>query len=158
MMREIEEYDLADLRLMRILSDNRNSYAGSFFSTSLSTMSTTKKFLSEILDSNSKSLFLIFSLENGYDQPILFGHIGYEIVDSETIEVTNVMKIPGMELRMTAPLKAFIEFLIKAHPTKRLFLRVLKDNIRAVSLYTKCGFSKVVGEYGSNRIRMELNL
>lgn len=158
MMREIEESDLADVSLLKTLSDNRNSSAGSFFTSSLSTISTTKKFLTDFIDSKSKSLFLIFTIDEILDRPILYGHIGYEIASNETIEVTNVMKISGMELQMTEPLKALIEFLNELHPTKQLFLRVLKDNIRAVSLYTKCGFSEVAGEDGSKGIRMELNL
>lgn len=155
-LRKIDQQDLENTSLLNLLADNRNIYNSHFFTQSKSTVETTREFLKSFIDSNSKFLYLIFVFEKDSDLPTLYGHLGYEIIDLENIEVINVMKISGRKLPMEIPLNHLVTFLKDMRDSQRIFLRVLNNNGRAISLYKKCGFVEVFDEIDELRMTMEL--
>jgi RimJ/RimL family protein N-acetyltransferase len=155
-LRKVVQQDLDDISLLKLLADNRNIYLGHFFTQSQSTVETTREFLRSFIDANARFLYLIFVLDNVSRLPILQGHLGYEIVNTESIEVINVMKISGRKLHMEIALNSLLLFLRDSRESQRIFLRVLKENARAISLYKKCGFVEVFDEIDDLRMAMEL--
>jgi hypothetical protein len=155
-LRKVVQQDLDDISLLKLLADNRNIYHSHFFTQSQSTVETTREFLRSFIDAKAKFLYLIFLLDNVSNLPILQGHLGYEIVNTESIEVINVMKISGRKLHMEIPLNNLLLFLRDSRESQRIFLRVLNENSRAISLYKKCGFVEVSDEIDDLRMAMEL--
>lgn len=155
-LRKIDQQDLENTSLLNLLADNRNIYNSYFFTQSKSTMESTRDFLKSFIHSKTKFLYLIFVFENDSDVPTIQGHLGYEIKDLENIEVINVMKLSGRKLPMEIPLNQLVTFLKDNGNIQRIFLRVLRDNGRAISLYKKCGFVEVFNEIDELCMTMEL--
>jgi hypothetical protein len=158
-LRSLGVNDVENERLLDILASSRNSYSGSFFTDSKSDINSTRKFLQNFVGSEKKFIFLIYINNKSTDSPFLYGHLGYEIVDSQRIEIINVMKVPDSNsgVRMFLPLSSLISYLKSIFPEAQIFLRVLKSNKRAISMYALCGFEASTNESVGDAVEMILS-
>jgi hypothetical protein len=147
-LRLLQLEDLENRELLELLAVSRNHYKGSFLTTSISDANTTKKFLLDILESRTKFIFLIYIFRTSSKDAYLYGHLGYEIIDNHRVEVINVMKIPdrNSNVQMLQPLSTLISFLQRTFSESQIFLKVLTSNIRAMTLYSSCGFKVSIKE------------
>ena len=147
-LRPVQLEDIENGKLLELLAMSRNHYKGSFLTSSTSDANTTKKFLEDILKSKSKFIFLIYIYKTSAKDAYVFGHLGYEIIDNYRVEVTNVMRLPEIDsnVRMLQPLNTLISHLLGAFPESQIFVKVLRSNERAISLYSLCGFKVSIKE------------
>lgn len=147
-LRPLQLEDIENRKLLELLAISRNHYKGSFLTSSMSDANTTKKFLENILKSKNKFIFLIYIYKTSTKDAYVYGHLGYEIIDSYRVEVTNIMRVPDIDsnVQMLQPLSTLISHLQGAFPGSQIFLRVLKSNERAMSLYSLCGFKASIKE------------
>jgi hypothetical protein len=152
-LRPLSHKDLECEELLAILAFSRNSYTGSFFTDSMSDANTTRNFLQDCLRSDTKFLFLIYVYDKASSDSRFYGHLGYEIINDQEIEIINVMKVPNIDsdFKMHQPLGALLSYLETYFPKSQLFLKVLKSNDRAISMYFMCGF-KTSTQESTNRV------
>ncbi len=155
-LREIDQRDLDDISLLKLLADSRNTYNAHFFTKSESTIETTREFLRTFIATKSKFLYFIFTFDEFSKLPTFQGHLGYEKINANKIEVINVMKIPNSNQPMEIALNTLLLFLRESEKSQCIFLRVLKNNNRAISLYKRCGFIETFNEIDDSQVNMEL--
>ncbi len=157
-LRSLDVSDLENERLLDILASSRNSYKGSFFTSSTSDAISTKIFLQNFVGSEKRFIFLIYIYSKSTDSPFLYGHLGYEIVTSQRIEIINVMKVPdsNSDVRMFLPLSSLISYLRFIFPEAEIFLKVLKSNKKAIAMYALCGFKASTKESLGDALEMTL--
>lgn len=152
-LRPLTQKDLECEALLEILAFSRNTYRGSFFTDSMSDLNTTRNFLQESLKSKNRFLFLVFVFTKASNDSDLYGHVGYEVMEDNRIEIINVMRVPNInsKLKMHQPLEALLLYLTNHFPKSQLFLKVLSSNDRAISMYSKCGFRASTEESANQR-------
>lgn len=128
-----------DRPLIELLAHWRDTHADAFPTQFPVTLEGTARWLSAaILDNPDRILFLVAGADG---QPI--GHVGLgELThDPRQAEAENIVRgveeqAPGI---MTSSMRALHEW-AGAHCVERLSLRVFRDNVRAVSFYTRLGY------------------
>lgn len=155
-LRPLSHEDLENQELLEILAMSRNSYRGSFFTDTVSDVNTTRNFLLDCLSSRTRFIFLIYVYKAAFNISNFYGHLGYEIINNQRIELINVMRVPHIEseVKMQQPLSALLFHLRKNFPNSQLFLKVLKSNERAIAMYSRCGFKMFDQESTDNVITM----
>lgn len=125
------------------LSDWRRTYSYWFPSMFRVTISGTKRWVTErLLKVPDRILFMVEDLEGN-----AIGHVGLNRFDfkHESCEIDNVIRgnatLPGI---MTLALKELTNWTIEYLGVKKLYLKCFSDNVRAISLYKRCGFKKDV--------------
>jgi len=131
--------DVGNKKLIRLLSRWRDAASWYFPSQFKVTNRGTSIWLRKaLLEKEDRVLFLIKDLKGA---PL--GHMGLFTFDFEgkSCEIDNVIRgekgVPGL---MTFALYALINWTFENISIQKLYLKVFKDNIRAISLYERCGF------------------
>jgi RimJ/RimL family protein N-acetyltransferase len=129
-----------DQQLIHFLARLRRMHANWFPSQFPVTMGGTQKWLKEnVLDLPDRILFLICI------DDIYIGHMGLYRFDYQTgsAEIDNVVRgrseYPGI---MTAALHELMSWSKITLNLKKLTLRTFGDNVKAISLYQRCGFHR----------------
>lgn len=129
-------------RIIKLLMDWREKNS-KWFDIFKVTEEGTKKWLKEkVIECNDRILFLIQTLDGSF-----IGHLGlYRFdVEDQSCELDNVIRgeknaIPGL---MTYAAKALMIWSFDSLKLKAMNLRVFSDNVKAVTLYERCGFKKI---------------
>lgn len=127
---------------VRLLTEWRNANRESFFSWFPVTLEGTGRwFEKQVLEKSDRILFMV----EANNTPI--GHIGFSNLDSlaQSLEIDNVLRgrhdlWPG---GMLLALKTLLSWAFGCFDLSEVHLRVFSDNVRAISLYEKCGFHLV---------------
>lgn len=143
-LRAITIRDLYDDRLIRLLAQWRD-HAQDFFPSQFAvTFEGTKLWLeNQVIKNFDRILFLVSSARN--NMPV--GHLGLYRFDwkEKSCEIDNVIRgrddlLPGIMTPATIQVGKWAR---KKLGVKILYLKVLADNQRAISLYERCGYKGV---------------
>lgn len=140
-LRAITIHDLYDDQMITLLAQWRDRAQEFFPSQFKVTFEGTKLWLeNQVIKSFDRILFLVFSLDNN----IPVGHLGLSRFnwDEKSCEIDNVIRgrndlLSGI---MTPATEQVGQWAINKFGVKILYLRVLADNQRAISLYERCGY------------------
>lgn len=143
-LRAITISDLSNDRLLRLLAQWRDRAQDFFPSQFTVTFDGTKLWLeNQVLKNFDRILFLVSSVPRG----IPVGHLGLYHFDwkKKSCEIDNVIRgredmLSGI---MTPATNQVGQWAVNQLGVKTLYLRVLADNQRAVSLYERCGYKGV---------------
>ena len=139
-VRNINIYDLENKDLLRVIAELRLKNNFGFRKKIISTEETMFNWYKNIFFiDNSRILFLIFNQKNR-----LCGHIGLNYISKHCLEIDNVIKDNKcIDLKMYKILDSLEQLAINEFQTKKLYLTVLKSNLRAINLYANNGFSVI---------------
>jgi ribosomal protein S18 acetylase RimI-like enzyme len=88
---------------------------------------------------NNPNQILFVILDN---EQQLFGHFGFKLGESKTIEVDNVLRIKnGHAGALSVGIDRLMSFLVANHGCLEFSLKVLSTNNRAIRLYESLGFA-----------------
>jgi RimJ/RimL family protein N-acetyltransferase len=130
--------------LLQKLAEARNKHAIFFFSQTVSTVESTKKFLESFIEAdNHKRMYFLLNFIQGTENYL--GHIGYEVREGEYIEILSVLKFGEFHPYkfMKASLKSLILCLESEFGMLPIKLQVLKSNERAIAFYRSVGFEEL---------------
>ena len=139
-VRNINIYDLENKDLLRVIAELRLKNNFGFRKKIISNEETMFNWYKNIFFiDNSRILFLIFNQKNR-----LCGHIGLNYISKHCLEIDNVIKDNKcIDLKMYKILDSLEQLAINEFQTKKLYLTVLKSNLRAINLYANNGFSVI---------------
>ena len=139
-VRNINIYDLENKDLLRDIAELRLKNNFGFRKKIISNEETMFNWYKNIFFiDNSRILFLIFNQKNR-----LCGHIGLNYISKHCLEIDNVIKDNKcIDLKMYKILDSLEQLAINEFQTKKLYLTVLKSNLRAINLYANNGFSVI---------------
>lgn len=113
-----------------------------FFSQFIPTEVRTRNWIRNITEDMSLKILLLLKDKHG----VLFGHIDFEYnPDERLFEAGSIMR-GRAECKggMTIALSALCDWIFKNFSTNGIFLRCFADNLRAISLYKRCGFEEML--------------
>jgi RimJ/RimL family protein N-acetyltransferase len=139
-VRNINIYDLENKDLLRDIAELRLKNNFGFRKKIITNEETMFNWYKNIFFiDNSRILFLIFNQKNR-----LCGHIGFNYISKHCLEIDNVNKDNKcIDLKLYKILYSLEQLAINEFQTKKLYLTVLKSNLRAINLYANNGFSVI---------------
>lgn len=123
--------------LVREIVTTRNANSFAFFSQEQTNVEQTMNYLLKGAIADPKRvLFVIQSLNREY-----LGQVGFKALQPPDVELDAVIKGKQDSFSMYHVISHLLEWLDKSYEVKKVKLEVRADNLRAIKLYEKLGFS-----------------
>jgi RimJ/RimL family protein N-acetyltransferase len=125
-----------NLKLVEAISHARNQNLGGFFLTEQTSFSSTLQYLRDgaIVDPR-RVLFLLQDINGQY-----WGQVGFKNLQPDDLELDAILKYSDAGHSMFEAISFLIKWVYSNYGVSSIYLRVRKDNSRAINLYKKLGF------------------
>ena len=125
-----------NLELVEAISHARNQNSNGFFLTEKTSLSSTLQYLKDGAIADPRRVLFLLQDSNGQ----YWGQVGFKHLQPDDLELDAILKYSDVGFSMFEAISFLIEWVYSNYGVSSIYLRVRKDNSRAINLYKKLGF------------------